>query len=49
MGVKGQKSDSSSDGNRDSEFWELRDLWHTAHLECIVSVLCSAGCSVFSV
>ena len=49
VGVMGQKSDSSSDSKRDSEFWELRDLWHTACLECIVSVLCSVGCRVFSV
>ena len=27
-----------TDSDRDSEFWELRDLWHIACLECIVSV-----------
>ena len=43
------KSDSNSDGDRDSKFWELRDLWHLACLECIVSVVCSVWCSVFSV
>ena len=48
-----RKSDSSSDRDRhsvrDSKFWELRDLWCIACLECIVSVLCSVWCSMFSV
>ena len=42
-------SDSDRDSNGDSEFWELRDLWHLACLECIVSVLYSVWFSVFSV
>ena len=47
--VRRQKSDSSSDGDCSCEFWELRDLWHIVWLECLVSVLCSVCCSVFSV
>ena len=35
-----------TESNKDREFWELRKLWHLAGLKCIVSVLCSVGCSV---
>ena len=47
------KSDGDSGGDRDndndSEFWELRDLWHLACAESIVHVLCSVWWIVFSV